>query len=55
MVRALGDRAGFVSVDNGGHYVYAVGDSCADLATVAFLTAGTLPAKTLSCPAPQAS
>jgi pimeloyl-ACP methyl ester carboxylesterase len=54
MVQALGARAGFVSVDNGGHYVYAVGDSCADQATVAFLTAGTLPAKTLSCPAPQA-
>jgi VCBS repeat-containing protein len=55
MVRTLGDRAGFVSVDNGGHYVYAVGDSCADQATVAFLTAGALLAKTLSCPAPQAS
>jgi pimeloyl-ACP methyl ester carboxylesterase len=55
MVRALGDRGGFVSVDNGGHYVYAVGDPCADQATVAFLTAGTLPATTLSCPAPRAS
>jgi hypothetical protein len=55
MVQALGGRAGFVSVDNGGHYVYGVGDSCADQATVAFLLAGTLPARTLFCPAPQAS
>jgi len=52
LAQALGSRAGFVGVDNGGHYVYGVGSSCADRATVAFLTKGILPAKPLSCPAP---
>ncbi|TQS42501.1 alpha/beta hydrolase [Cryptosporangium phraense] len=46
---ALGRRAGFVGVDNGGHYVYGVGSKCADRATVAFLTHGTLPGRDLSC------
>jgi pimeloyl-ACP methyl ester carboxylesterase len=55
LARALGSRAGFVGVDNGGHYVYGVGSTCADQATVAFLSQGTLPAKPLSCPAPPAS
>jgi pimeloyl-ACP methyl ester carboxylesterase len=41
--QALGSRAGFVGVDNGGHYVYGTGSTCADQATVAFLTKGTLP------------
>ncbi|HYQ69471.1 alpha/beta hydrolase [Actinophytocola sp.] len=49
MRRALGGRAGFVGVDNGGHYVYGTGSTCADEAAVAFLTAGTLPAKDISC------
>ncbi|MGH3222915.1 MAG: alpha/beta hydrolase [Streptosporangiaceae bacterium] len=53
MAKALGQRAAFVSVDNGGHYVYDTGSACADQATVAFLTKGTLPARTLYCPGPQ--
>lgn len=52
MARALGSRAGFVGADNGGHYVYGTGSACADQATVAFLTKGTLPAKPLNCPGP---
>ncbi len=52
LAKALGSRAGFVGVDNGGHYVYGVGSTCADQATIAFLTRGTLPARPLSCPAP---
>ena len=55
LARALRSRAGFVGVDNGGHYVYGVGSACADQAAVAFLSQGTLPAKPLSCPAPTAS
>jgi pimeloyl-ACP methyl ester carboxylesterase len=50
--KALGSRAAMVTVDNGGHYVYGVGSSCADQATVAFLADGTLPAKDGSCPGP---
>jgi pimeloyl-ACP methyl ester carboxylesterase len=50
MAKALGHRAGFVGVDNGGHYVYGTGSTCADQATIAFLTMGTLPAKPLYCP-----
>ncbi|MFI5958070.1 alpha/beta hydrolase [Cryptosporangium sp. NPDC051539] len=46
---ALGHRAGFVGVDNGGHYVYDVGSKCADRATVTFLTTGRLPAGDLNC------
>lgn len=52
MRRTLGARAGFVGVDNGGHYVYGTGSSCADQATVAFLTKGTLPGKDLYCAGP---
>jgi pimeloyl-ACP methyl ester carboxylesterase len=52
MARALGSRAGFVGVDNGGHYVYGTGSACADQATIAFLTKGTLPAKPRYCPGP---
>jgi pimeloyl-ACP methyl ester carboxylesterase len=49
--RALGSRAGFVGVDNGGHYVYHAGSTCADTTTIAFLTDGKLPAKDLHCTA----
>jgi pimeloyl-ACP methyl ester carboxylesterase len=52
MARALGSRAGFVGTANGGHYVYGTGSACADQATVAFLTKGTLPAKPVYCPGP---
>jgi pimeloyl-ACP methyl ester carboxylesterase len=52
MRRALGARAGFVGVDNGGHYVYGTGSSCADRATVTFLTTGALPVKDLYCSGP---
>jgi pimeloyl-ACP methyl ester carboxylesterase len=52
MRRALGSRAGFVGVDNGGHYVYGTGSTCADQATVAFLANGTLPAKDEYCAGP---
>ncbi len=55
MAQALGSRAGFVGVDNGGHYVYGTGSACADQATIAFLTKGTLPAKPMYCPAPTTS
>jgi pimeloyl-ACP methyl ester carboxylesterase len=41
--RVLGNRAAFVGVDNGGHYVYNEGSACADRATVDFLTTGHLP------------
>jgi pimeloyl-ACP methyl ester carboxylesterase len=52
MAAALGSRAGFVGVDNGGHYVYGTGSTCADQATIAFLTRGTLPAKPEYCSGP---
>ena len=45
----LGQRAVLVGVDNGGHYVYHAGSSCADQATVAFLAGGDLPAADISC------
>ncbi|WP_250557840.1 alpha/beta fold hydrolase [Pseudonocardia lacus] len=45
----LGDRAGFVGVDNGGHYAYGHGSACADRATVDFLTTGTLPDEDVYC------
>lgn len=48
--RALGSRAAFVGVDNGGHYVYNEGSTCADNATVAFLADGNLPATDVYCP-----
>jgi pimeloyl-ACP methyl ester carboxylesterase len=46
---ALGDRARFVGVDNGGHYVYNAGSACADKATIDFLTTGALPDKDPYC------
>jgi pimeloyl-ACP methyl ester carboxylesterase len=46
---ALGNRAAFVGVDNGGHYVYNEGSACADKATVDFLNTGHLPAKNTDC------
>jgi hypothetical protein len=49
--RTLGSRAGFVGVDNGGHYVYHAGSTCADNATVAFLADGKLPARDRQCTA----
>jgi pimeloyl-ACP methyl ester carboxylesterase len=52
LARALGSRAGFVGVDNGGHYVYGTGSTCADQATIAFLASGTLPAKPEHCSGP---
>jgi pimeloyl-ACP methyl ester carboxylesterase len=53
MRKALGGRAGFVGVEHGGHFAYGTGSTCADKATVAFLTKGTLPVKDLSCDGPQ--
>jgi pimeloyl-ACP methyl ester carboxylesterase len=52
MAGALGSRADFVGVDNGGHYVYGTGSTCADQATIVFLTRGTLPAKPEYCSGP---
>jgi pimeloyl-ACP methyl ester carboxylesterase len=49
--RTLGSRAGFVGVDNGGHYVYHAGSTCADNATVAFLAEGKLPTADVHCTA----
>lgn len=49
MRKALGSRAAFVGADNGGHYVYGTGNACADRATVAFLSRGTLPARDQFC------
>jgi pimeloyl-ACP methyl ester carboxylesterase len=45
----LGDRATFVGVDNGGHYVYNAGSACADGATVDFLNTGRLPDEDVFC------
>jgi hypothetical protein len=47
--KVLGDRAAFVGVDNGGHYVYNEGSACADGATVDFLNTGRLPDKDVFC------
>jgi pimeloyl-ACP methyl ester carboxylesterase len=47
--KALGRGSAFVGVDNGGHYVYDAGSSCADKTTVTFLTTGRLPHKDLYC------
>ncbi|SEF38226.1 alpha/beta hydrolase fold [Amycolatopsis pretoriensis] len=47
--RILGDRAAFVGVGNGGHYVYHEGSACADNATVSFLDTGRLPERDLDC------
>lgn len=49
MRKAFGSRAAFVGADNGGHYVYGTGSACADRATIAFLSKGTLPGKDLYC------
>lgn len=46
---SLGDGSAFVGVDNGGHYVYGAGSTCADKATVGFLTTGHLPGKDVYC------
>ncbi|WP_328615561.1 alpha/beta hydrolase [Amycolatopsis sp. NBC_00355] len=46
---ALGNRAAFVGVDNGGHYVYHEGSACADNAVVSFLDTGRLPDQDLDC------
>jgi pimeloyl-ACP methyl ester carboxylesterase len=45
----LGNRAAFVGVDNGGHYVYHEGSACADNATVSFLDTGRLPDRDIDC------
>ncbi len=45
----LGNRAAFVGVDNGGHYVFHEGSACADNATVGFLESGRLPEKDIDC------
>ncbi|MFJ1758891.1 alpha/beta fold hydrolase [Amycolatopsis sp. NPDC088138] len=45
----LGERAAFVGVGNGGHYVYHEGSACADNATVTFLDSGRLPEQDLDC------
>jgi hypothetical protein len=45
----LGNRAGFVGADNGGHYVYHQGSACVDQATVDFLTTGRLPDGDVYC------
>ena len=49
MRKAFGHRAVLVGADQGGHYVYGTGSSCADRATVAFLAKGELPARDLYC------
>jgi pimeloyl-ACP methyl ester carboxylesterase len=49
--QALGRRAAFVSVDQGGHGVYAFTDSaCANGIGTAFLASGSLPAADRLCP-----
>ena len=45
----LGNRAAFVGVDNGGHYVYHEGSACADTATIGFLDTGRLPDRDIDC------
>jgi len=47
--KVLGDRAAFVGVDNGGHYVYNAGSACADRATADFLNTGRLPDTDVFC------
>ncbi|MFC7481929.1 alpha/beta hydrolase [Luedemannella flava] len=46
--RALGKRAAFVGVDQGGHGAFALG-TCADAAMVEFLATGALPARDRFC------
>jgi hypothetical protein len=48
--RALGQRASFVSIDQGGHGVYQFTDTpCANAIATAFLVSGTLPAQDQLC------
>ncbi|MEV5409056.1 alpha/beta hydrolase [Thermopolyspora sp. NPDC052614] len=49
MRKALGDRAYFVGVEQGGHFAYGTGSACADKTTATFLTKGILSAKDLTC------
>jgi pimeloyl-ACP methyl ester carboxylesterase len=49
MREALGERATFVGVDAGGHYVYGQGSSCADSVSNTFLVTGRLPQGDVSC------
>jgi pimeloyl-ACP methyl ester carboxylesterase len=52
MHAALGDRSRLVTVDQGGHAIYAVTPNrCANLAGTAFLAQGVFPAKDTFCPA----
>ncbi|MCG5220444.1 alpha/beta hydrolase [Streptosporangium sp. KLBMP 9127] len=52
MQRALGDRARMVTVDQGGHGVYLLGENtCADTAVTTFLTTGKRPVRELTCAA----
>jgi hypothetical protein len=47
---ALGRRAAFVTVDGGGHGIYAIRSGpCTDAITTAFLTDGVLPARDRFC------
>ena len=50
MRQALGQRAAFVGVDNGGHGVYLSDSTCAKDIVNAFLTSGALPPQDVSCP-----
>ncbi|GIJ46003.1 alpha/beta hydrolase [Virgisporangium aliadipatigenens] len=51
--RALGDRAAFVSVDAGGHGIYALRSGpCTDAVTTGFLVGGVLPAQDRFCRGP---
>jgi pimeloyl-ACP methyl ester carboxylesterase len=52
MRKALGQRARFVSVNQGGHTVYLLNpNACADEIVTAYLAEGTFPGGDLSCPA----
>ncbi|MBT8223975.1 MAG: alpha/beta fold hydrolase [Dactylosporangium sp.] len=48
---ALGRRAAFVGVDQGGHVALGRG-TCADTITFAFLATGVLPGRDIECPGP---
>jgi hypothetical protein len=49
LYQALGDKSVLVGVDKGGHYVYNEGSTCADKATIDFLTTGHLPNRDVYC------
>ena len=52
MRKALGQRARFVSVDQGGHTVYLLNpNTCANEIVTAYLAEGTLPGGDEFCPA----